>query len=82
MSDNNQQNLALFIKESKIIADSGVVSFNRQLQAALNDGWMLHGNVFAVGNEYVVNLIRLDQRLVDFTQKILDVGMSQLSELM
>ena len=82
MADNNQQNLSLFIKESKIIAEPSVGVFNRQLQAALDDGWLQHGNMFAVGEEYVVNVIRLDPRLVDFTQKILNIGLDQLSELM
>ena len=82
MADNNQQNLSLFIKESKIITDTGTVAFNRQLQAALDDGWLQNGNMFAVGNDLAVNVIRIDQRLVDFTQKILDVGLSQLAEFL
>lgn len=80
MSDN-QQNLSLFIKESRVITDCRISVFNTLLADALKSGWLQNGNMFAVGDEYAVNVIRIDQRLIDLTQQILDVGLSQLSGL-
>lgn len=81
MADTNtQQSLALFVTESKVICDINLGRFNNQLRDALNEGYIQLGSPFVWGNELAVNVVKIDQRITDFTKKVLDIGLAQLAE--
>lgn len=82
MSDTNtQQSLALFVTESKVICDINLGRFNNQLREALNEGYIQLGSPFVWGNELAVNVVKIDERIMNFAKKVLDVGLAQLAEL-
>lgn len=81
MADTNtQQSLTLFVTESKVICDISLGRFNNQLRDALNEGYIQLGSPFVWGNELAVNVVKIDQRITDFTKKVLDIGLAQLAE--
>lgn len=81
MADSqSQQQLTLFVTESKVICDINLGRFNNQLSDALNEGYIQLGTPFVWGNELAVNVVKIDQRITDFTKKILDIGLAQLAE--
>lgn len=82
MSDaQSQQQLALFITESKVISDFNLGRFNGQIADAIKNGYIQMGTPFVWGNELAVNMVKIDPRITDFTKKVLDVGLAQLAEI-
>jgi predicted methyltransferase len=79
--DTNQLNAAALITESKIIVKDSVYEFNGQLADALAEGWSQHGAVFAIGNEYVVNVVKYDPRYIKLVNTMLAVAALQIEEL-
>lgn len=77
---NTQQSLALFVTESKVICDGHLGRFNGQLADAIKNGYIQLGSPFVWGNELAVNVVKIDQRITDFTTKVLDIGLAQLAE--
>ena len=81
MADTNtNQSLTLFVTESKVISDTHLDNFNSQLAAAIKNGYIQLGSPFVWGNELAVNVVKIDQRINDFTKKVLDIGLAQLAE--
>lgn len=81
MADSqSQQQLALFVTESKVICDVNLGRFNGQLADAIKNGYIQLGTPFVWGNELAVNVVKIDQRITDFTKKVLDIGLAQLAE--
>ncbi len=81
MADSqSHQQLALFVTESKVISDPHLGRFNGQLADAIKNGYIQLGTPFVWGNELAVNVVKIDQRITDFTKKVLDIGLAQLAE--
>lgn len=79
--DASQLNVAALITDSKIIVENSVYRFNSQLADAIADGWTQHGAVFAIGNEYVVNVVKYDPRYTKLMNTVLALAALQLEEL-
>lgn len=79
--DTNQLNAMALIVESKVISDEFVHAFNNKLAAALADGWVQHGNMFAVGTQYTVNVVKYDPRFTKVINGALALAALQLEEL-
>jgi hypothetical protein len=81
MADSqSHQQLALFVTESKVISEIHLGRFNNLLAQAIADGYIQLGTPFVWGNELAVNVVKIDQRITDFTKKVLDIGLAQLAE--
>lgn len=81
MTDSqSQQQLALFVTESKVISEIHLGRFNNLLAQAIADGYIQLGTPFVWGSELAVNVVKIDQRITDFTKKVLDIGLAQLAE--
>lgn len=81
MADTNtQQSLALFVTESKVVASQNLMEFNEQIATAIAQGYIQNGTPFMAGHYFAVNMIKVDDRLMSFVKKVLDIGLAQLAE--
>lgn len=71
----------IYIFESKVVADEYVHTFNRKVETDLNDDWVQHGNMFAVGNQFAVNMVRIKPEYKNLVERTFNLAKHQLAEL-
>ena len=81
MAADSTLTVSMFVNESKVIADDNIHSFNRKLETDLNDDWIQHGGIFAVGNQFAVNVIRIDPQYKELAKRTFKLASRQLTEM-
>ena len=79
--DTSQLNNSAFIIESRVISDEYIYTFNNKLTHAITDGWVQHGNIFAVGKQFAVNVVKYDPRYTKHMNTILTLVEKQIEQL-
>lgn len=79
--DTNQLGAMALIMESKVISSEFTHTFNTALATAIADGWVQHGNMFAVGTQFAVNVVKYDPRFTKVVNTALALATRQLEEL-
>jgi hypothetical protein len=67
-----QQNVGLFITDSKIISSTYIDTLNSRLATAINEGWVQFGAPFQFQDQLCVNVVKFDERIT----KLLNVAVT------
>lgn len=82
MSNQNPAQLtSMFIQQLKTISDSNPYSVDSQVNALLKDGWVPHGASFGAGDKIVVQMVKVDPRILDMANQSVDMLVEQLAML-
>lgn len=81
MSNDAMQQVSLFVKESIVVSAANADDFNHVIAKFMENGWMTFGQMFAVGDKFAVNMVKLDPRLTGMVNKTIDLLLQQLGEM-